>query len=164
MNRGDPNRFDPEILVARVSRWLADPEGEVSGSARFARRLAAGEALNPSAMAKSDRALVTYTVQVLRKVGAVVRSKRPVGYTLVSLPPSVSQNGNGKIVHSANGHTAVPEPQHLPPLPARAVAARHPMVGGHLQVRAVVLNDGALEVLAVDDDGHAWQLGIIGQT
>ena len=181
-------RPEPHVIAAKVERWLNDPSRERSISAQIARRLAAGESLEAKAVALQydcSESLVNLTAFDMRVAGFTIVSrhgnaqapgwlkvegpqgsvrtaptKRMTRPTTAMLPLETNGNGNGK-------HPA-PEPaQMAAPAPGgrnTPAPVRHPMVGGHLQVRAVVMNDQGLEIMALDEDGHAWQLAILGTT
>jgi hypothetical protein len=152
-------RPPPAVRAAKVERWLSDEEHATTASAIFARKLATREPVNVAAfMHGLDRSYSAGSLVIgdMRMAGYRIKSNAGIaqvtGYT-VPARRDLSQNGNGS------------KPRHKPPMPVEAPRApqAHPTVGGVLMVRAVVLNDaGTLEIMGVDENGHAWQLAIVG--
>ena len=160
--------FSEDTAANRAVRWLSDPEGETSVSAVVARRLASGEKIRASQIRTEysrDGSLVSFVVRCLRAAGHTL-TPTPQGWVLKGAPIIEAQLS----LPTTNGHVQL-EPMVMPPsytkrTPTPEPAPEpmgHPMVGGHLQVRAVFLNDDGLEIMAIDGNGHSWQLRILGQ-
>jgi hypothetical protein len=147
-------RASDAAIAAKVARWITQPETETSTSAKLGRLLISGQAIRLSEMTES--------LGVSESLGRlVVRDLRLAGYR-VETPHGGATQVVGKTEARRQPATAARRQ------PATAVSASrpyvHPMIGATLTVRAIVLNGNGLEVMALDQDGAAWQLAILGAT
>jgi hypothetical protein len=164
-------RASTAVLASRYERYAAEPDTEISVSAQVARRMWAGEAISPLAIANEyhcSSSLPGVIVRELRQIGYVVETKQDQG------------RGNNAVTHQITGK-GEPQPDPPPPRAAKkramfsrprkvselapppaSTTAAYPLLGASLQVKALALRDDGVIMQLVDGNGGAWQVSITG--